>query len=70
MAALGYFIPGVYTDKLNVPPGFTPSRSDDRGWFIPPGGTETPLQIWVVFAAAIPAMLVYILLFIETHICE
>lgn len=70
MVTVDYFIPQAYTDKLNVPEGFSPSRPDDRGWFIPPGGTLIAMPVWTIFVAAIPAMLVYILLFIETHICE
>lgn len=70
MVCVDYFVPQTYTDKLNVPIGLSPSRPEDRGWFIPPGGTSKPIPIWLVFASGIPAMLVYILLFMETHICE
>lgn len=70
MVTVDYFIPQAYTDKLNVPEGFSPSRPEDRGWFIPPGGTLQTVPIWAIFASVVPAMLVYILLFMETHICE
>lgn len=70
MVTVDYFTPQTYTDKLNVPVGLSPSRPEDRGWLIPPGGTAQPIQTWVVFASVVPAMLIYILLFMETHICE
>lgn len=38
---------------------------------IPPLGFEgAPLKIWAIFAAVLPALLLYLLLFMETHICE
>lgn len=70
MVLVDYLVPQTYTDKLNVPDGLSPSRADERGWIIPPGGTSKSIPLWIVFASAIPAMLVYILLFMETHICE
>lgn len=70
MVTLDYFVPETYTEKLRVPEGLSPSNPAVRGWLINPGGMEQPVQIWVIFAAAIPAMLVYILVFMETHISE
>ncbi|XP_050301668.1 anion exchange protein 2 isoform X2 [Anthonomus grandis grandis] len=70
MVFLDFMVPQIFTEKLQVPDGLSPSLPGLRGWFIPPGGIEKPLPLWVIFAAAIPAMLVYILLFMETHICE
>lgn len=63
-----YFVPSVYTDKLRVPAGLEPSDTMKRGWLIPFLPENTPL--WLPFAAGIPAMLVYILVFMETHISE
>jgi anion exchange protein len=70
MVFVDYMIPETYTEKLNVPEGLSPTRSEKRGWFIPPNGTDEPAPVWIMFAAGIPAMLVYILLFMETHIAE
>ncbi|XP_060535032.1 band 3 anion transport protein isoform X2 [Cylas formicarius] len=67
---LDFMVPEIYTEKLSVPEGLSPSKPEMRGWLIPPFGMEQPLQVWVMFAAIVPAMLVYILLFMETHICE
>ncbi|XP_066250292.1 band 3 anion transport protein isoform X2 [Euwallacea similis] len=70
MVFLDFMVPEIFTEKLNVPQGLSPSRPELRGWFIPPGGLENPVPVWAMFAAVVPAMLVYILLFMETHICE
>ncbi|XP_059613187.1 anion exchange protein 3 isoform X2 [Phlebotomus argentipes] len=64
--AIDFMIPQVFTDKLSVPEGISPSDPDSRGWIIPWG----PVPMWVPFAAVVPAMLVYILIFMETHISE
>lgn len=70
MVFIDYLVPEIYTEKLKIPDGLSPSNPEERGWLIPPGGTYQPFPIWVMFAAVIPAMLVYILLFMETHITE
>ena len=67
MVALDYLIPEVYTEKLKVPEGLNPTSEAIRGWIIPPSSLS---QVWIGFAAIAPAALVYILLFMETHICE
>ncbi|NXW67571.1 S4A4 protein, partial [Hirundo rustica] len=55
---------GVDTPKLIVPSEFKPT-SPERGWFIPPFGGN---PWWVYLAAAIPALLVTILLFMDQQI--
>ncbi|KAM4532422.1 electrogenic sodium bicarbonate cotransporter 1-like isoform 1-T1 [Fundulus diaphanus] len=55
---------GVATPKLLVPSEFKPT-SPKRGWFIPPFG-ENPW--WVLLAAALPALLVTILIFMDQQI--
>lgn len=70
MVVLDYVCPGTYTEKLKVPEGLSPSNPAVRGWVISPWGLMQPMQVWVAFAAGIPALLVYILLFMETHISE
>jgi hypothetical protein len=62
---LDFLIPEVFTGKLSVPEGVS-TTVDGRGWIIPFG----PVPIWLPFAAGIPALLVYILIFMETHISE
>ncbi|XP_058048170.1 electrogenic sodium bicarbonate cotransporter 1 isoform X2 [Ahaetulla prasina] len=55
---------GVDTPKLLVPSEFKPTNSD-RGWFITPFGGN---PWWVYLAAAIPALLVTILIFMDQQI--
>ncbi|XP_012159439.1 anion exchange protein 3 isoform X3 [Ceratitis capitata] len=63
---IDYLIPEVYTDKLSVPEGISPSDPEVRGWLVPLGG----MPVWAPFACGIPAILVYILIFMESHISE
>lgn len=58
------------TQKLNVPTGLQVTNPDERGWFINPMGLKDTLPVWAPFAAVIPAFLLFVLLFMETHICE
>ncbi|XP_063156705.1 band 3 anion transport protein [Candoia aspera] len=60
------FIKDTYTQKLKVPKGLQVSNPEKRGWFIHPLGNGFP--IWMMFAAALPALLVFILIFLETQI--
>ncbi|XP_075716810.1 electrogenic sodium bicarbonate cotransporter 1 isoform X3 [Rhinoderma darwinii] len=55
---------GVDTPKLIVPSEFKPT-SPDRGWFVPPFGGN---PWWVYLAAALPALLVTILIFMDQQI--
>ncbi|KRF84378.1 anion exchange protein 3 isoform X5 [Drosophila novamexicana] len=61
-----YLVPSVYTEKLVVPEGLSPSDPTKRGWFI---GFNT-FETWVPFACVVPALLVYILIFMESQISE
>ncbi|KAI8483782.1 Anion exchange protein 3 [Branchiostoma belcheri] len=70
MVCIDFFLQDVYTQKLKVPAdGFTPTESN-RSWIINPMGRDKTIQVWAIFAAVIPAFLVYILLFIEIQITE
>uniref|UniRef100_A0A8C6Q310 Anion exchange protein n=1 Tax=Nothobranchius furzeri TaxID=105023 RepID=A0A8C6Q310_NOTFU len=55
---------GVETPKLIVPSEFKPT-SPLRGWFVPPFGRN---PWWVYLAAALPALLVTILVFMDQQI--
>ncbi|XP_053195364.1 electrogenic sodium bicarbonate cotransporter 1-like [Scomber japonicus] len=55
---------GVGTPKLIVPSEFKPTNPK-RGWFIPPFGGN---PWWVYLAAALPALLVTILIFMDQQI--
>ncbi|XP_053723066.1 electroneutral sodium bicarbonate exchanger 1 isoform X1 [Synchiropus splendidus] len=63
MALLDYSV-GVPSQKLKVPNKFQPTRGD-RGWYISPIGTN---PWWTVLAAAIPALLCTILIFMDQQI--
>ena len=43
------------------------SKPSERGWFISP---VENLEVWAMFAGALPAILLYVLLFMETSICQ
>lgn len=65
MGVLAAVSSSTYTEKLEVPEGLTPSQPN-RSWLVP----LVPISVWAMFAAFIPAILVYILVFMETHISE
>ncbi|NXJ96876.1 B3AT protein, partial [Corythaixoides concolor] len=68
MALADFFIKDTYTQKLKVPRGLEVTNSSARGWFINPMGLTTTFPIWMMFAAVVPAILVFILIFLETQI--
>ncbi|XP_014908810.1 anion exchange protein 3 isoform X4 [Poecilia latipinna] len=61
-------IPDTYTQKLNVPSGFSVTSPDKRGWLISPFGDKQPFPTWMMGASIVPALLVFILIFMETQI--
>eukprot|EP00064_Thunnus_orientalis_P001660 superscaffoldBa00000114_g1663 len=65
---LDYSITDTYTQKLNVPSGFSVTSPDKRGWFISPFGDKQPFPPWMMGASIVPALLVFILIFMETQI--
>ncbi|XP_065712376.2 band 3 anion transport protein isoform X5 [Patagioenas fasciata] len=68
MALVDFFIKDTYTQKLNVPRGLEVTNASARGWFINPMGLNAPFPIWMMFACVVPAVLVFILIFLETQI--
>ncbi|XP_035889892.1 band 3 anion transport protein isoform X1 [Phyllostomus discolor] len=68
MVIVDYFIKDTYTQKLNVPSGLKVSNSSARGWVIHPLGLYSEFPIWMMFASALPALLVFILIFLESQI--
>lgn len=54
--------------KLSVPSGFSVTSPSKRGWIISPLGTDGEFPIWMMFACCLPALLVFILIFMETQI--
>ncbi|XP_070400011.1 anion exchange protein 3 isoform X1 [Nothobranchius furzeri] len=63
-----YSITDTYTQKLNVPSGFSVTSPEKRGWLISPFGDKQPFPTWMIGASIVPALLVFILIFMETQI--
>ncbi|XP_078716507.1 sodium-driven chloride bicarbonate exchanger-like isoform X4 [Lampetra fluviatilis] len=63
MVVIDYFL-GIPSPKLQVPSEFKPTR-DDRGWIVDPIGRN---PWWTILAAAIPALLCTILVFMDQQI--
>ncbi|KAL0966869.1 hypothetical protein UPYG_G00301180 [Umbra pygmaea] len=68
MVLVDYSVKDTYTQKLNVPTGFSVTSPDKRGWLIPPLGSDGQFPIWMIAASFLPALLVFILIFMETQI--
>uniref|UniRef100_A0A8C0ALM9 Solute carrier family 4 member 1 (Diego blood group) n=1 Tax=Bos mutus grunniens TaxID=30521 RepID=A0A8C0ALM9_BOSMU len=58
----------TYTQKLSVPEGLSVSNPTERDWLIHPLGIHVEFPIWMMFASALPALLVFILIFLESQI--
>ncbi|XP_062234985.1 solute carrier family 4 member 1b (Diego blood group) [Platichthys flesus] len=68
MIVVDYNIDDTYTQKLVVPKGLMVSNPAKRGWLINPFGEHQPFPVWVMFACCVPALLVFILIFLESQI--
>ncbi|XP_038646087.1 anion exchange protein 3 isoform X2 [Scyliorhinus canicula] len=68
MVSVDILIIDTYTKKLNVPLEFSVTSPMKRGWFIHPLGTEQNFPTWMIFGSVIPALLLFILIFLETNI--
>uniref|UniRef100_H3DNL1 Anion exchange protein n=1 Tax=Tetraodon nigroviridis TaxID=99883 RepID=H3DNL1_TETNG len=68
MIVLDYNIADTYTQKLVVPKGLMVSNPAKRGWLINPFGEHEPFPVWLMFASCVPALLVFILIFLESQI--
>ncbi|KAF4084622.1 hypothetical protein AMELA_G00108150 [Ameiurus melas] len=68
MVAVDISINDTYTQKLVVPKGLQVSNPAMRGWLINPMGEHKPFPTWMMFACVVPAILVFILIFLESQI--
>ncbi|XP_056672913.1 band 3 anion transport protein [Monodelphis domestica] len=68
MVTVDIFIKDTYTQKLKVPKGFEISNPSARDWFIHPLGLYKEFPLWMKFASVVPALLVFILIFLESQI--
>ena len=67
MVGVDYTAGDGLTEKLKVPDGLALTSPDKRGWLIDP---FTGLPGWAPFLAVVPGLLLFMVLFIETEICE
>ncbi|XP_067330180.1 anion exchange protein 2a isoform X1 [Channa argus] len=68
MVLVDYNVEDTYTQKLNVPSGFSVSSPEKRGWLISPLGSDGQFPVWMMGASILPAILVFILIFMESQI--
>ncbi|XP_041101923.1 anion exchange protein 2-like [Polyodon spathula] len=68
MVLVNYSITDTYIQKLSVPSGFSVTSPHLRGWVINPLGDKKEFPIWMMVASILPAILVFILIFMETQI--
>ncbi|KAI5102907.1 solute carrier family 4 (anion exchanger), member 1b (Diego blood group) isoform X1, partial [Silurus meridionalis] len=68
MVVVDISINDTYTQKLVVPKGLQVSNPAMRGWLINPMGEHKPFPTWMMFACVVPAILVFILIFLESQI--
>uniref|UniRef100_A0A3Q3X2G5 Anion exchange protein n=1 Tax=Mola mola TaxID=94237 RepID=A0A3Q3X2G5_MOLML len=68
MIAVDICIEDAYTQKLVVPKGLEVTNPKVRTWFINPTGEKQTFPIWMMFACCVPALLVFILIFLESQI--
>ncbi|XP_034426742.1 solute carrier family 4 member 1b (Diego blood group) [Hippoglossus hippoglossus] len=68
MIVVDYNIGDTYTQKLVVPKGLMVSNPAKRGWLINPFGEHKSFPVWLMFACCVPALLVFILIFLESQI--
>ncbi|XP_069021594.1 solute carrier family 4 member 1a (Diego blood group) [Embiotoca jacksoni] len=68
MIAVDICIEDAYTQKLVVPKGVEVTNPGARGWFINPMGLKKPFPVWMMGACCVPALLVFILIFLESQI--
>ncbi|KAG7492172.1 hypothetical protein MATL_G00012250, partial [Megalops atlanticus] len=68
MIAVDINIEDAYTQKLVVPKGLQVSNPKERGWLINPLGEKKAFPVWMMFGCVVPAMLVFILIFLESQI--
>ncbi|KAM9436599.1 anion exchange protein 2-like isoform 2-T2 [Clarias gariepinus] len=68
MVLVDYSVQDTYTQKLSVPHGFSVTSPDKRSWVVNPLGSSNPFPVWMMAASVLPALLVFILIFMETQI--
>ncbi|XP_048237893.1 anion exchange protein 2-like isoform X2 [Haliotis rufescens] len=70
MVLTDYCVKDTYTQKLDIQDSLSPTSKKRYGWFVNPMGSKKSIEVWMVFAAIIPAFLIFILLFMEIQLTE
>ncbi|XP_029930677.1 anion exchange protein 2a [Myripristis murdjan] len=68
MVLVDFSVEDTYTQKLSVPSGFSVSSPEKRGWLVSPLGSDGQFPVWMMAASALPGLLVFILIFMESQI--
>ncbi|CAK6981775.1 anion exchange protein 2a [Scomber scombrus] len=68
MVLVNNSVKDTHTQKLSVPTGFSVSTPEKRDWFISPLGSDGQFPVWMMAASFLPAILVFILIFMESQI--
>lgn len=68
MTGVSLVVP-VWRETLHVPPGLAPTL-EWRSWLVPLNPGLSTVPAWAAFAMVLPALMVYIIVFMETHIAE
>eukprot|EP00088_Acartia_fossae_P070689 TRINITY_DN953_c0_g1_i1.p1 TRINITY_DN953_c0_g1~~TRINITY_DN953_c0_g1_i1.p1 ORF type:complete len:1234 (+),score=432.98 TRINITY_DN953_c0_g1_i1:296-3997(+) len=67
MVLLNYIFWDAQVATLKVPAEFGVTKPEERGWLISPVAN---VPVWAMFAGILPALLLFVLLFMETSICQ
>jgi len=70
MVFLDYSATDTYTRKMKVPSGLEPSDPDQRDWVVEIMGRNGDFDMIYALFALLPALLLFILIFMTTQICE
>ena len=68
MVGVNFSIKDVYTQKINIPRTLRPTKPERHGFFVNPLGVNKRLDIGYILLGIIPAILVSILIFMETEL--
>ncbi|TSK98383.1 Anion exchange protein 2 [Bagarius yarrelli] len=68
MVLVDYSVQDTYTQKLSVPCGLSVTSPSKRTWIVNPLGNNNSFPVWMMAASVLPALLVFILIFMETQI--
>ncbi|XP_060562813.1 anion exchange protein 2-like isoform X2 [Ruditapes philippinarum] len=70
MVLFDFICADTYTQKLYIPQIFKHSDATLSNWLVNPLGDKEPIQVWLIFVAAIPAFLIFLLLFLELQLTQ